>query len=70
MEKAQILVTGYMLVKGGYPQNLYKEAIYIYKTPQEAESAKDGYSHAIAKYLSVYPVKIVLEIQPPHQDLR
>jgi hypothetical protein len=45
MNNKNILVKGYILFKTGYPEKLYGEAIRIYKTPQEAEEARDGYVH-------------------------
>ena len=56
------ILKGYMLFKTGFPDKLFGEAIRIYKTAEEAETAKDGYVHSHAKFLIVLPVKLTNEI--------
>jgi len=56
------IIKGYILFKTGFPQDLFKEKITIFETPQEAEKAKNNFAYGYAKYLIVLPVKIIITI--------
>ena len=58
----QEIVKGWILFKTGFPQDLHKESIHIYKTREEAEFALDGYTHGVARYLTPFPVKIIIDL--------